>query len=200
MKRFLSICVFLNLLCMLTFISGANALDLGNGKFIIFGSVHKQEGKNGSYVITDFDDGEKEYMLKPASLKNYPPLLEALSQADKKNYQLRMTGVWGRSGQLDPAQLTVEMIRDEKDCPDKVFSTHTLTGTYMGTEWGDFGHVIIKQSNGKEISKIGDGEDLFGKRTGIKVEITYDVMQAWNPYGGGGCGIMEVVKSGKRIK
>lgn len=197
MKKLLVIGLFL---CSLNFFLGAihaKALDLGDGKFVFIGSVTEEKG---DYVIRE---GEREYRLSIAQLKGTNPgsILANLVKNDKSG---RFSGSWIGSGakrELNPASLKIEVINGEADCPEKIFSTNSITGTFMGTDCGDFCYTTIRDKNGRELTMYGDTEEIFGSKEGVKVSAEYQTAQTWLDTGDWGmCVIGDFFKSGKRIK
>lgn len=95
----------------------------------------------------------------------------------------------------------METIDGAKDCPEKIYSERVITGVYEGTEWGDFGHAPIREANGAIIELPGDGEDVFGEKTGIRAQANVQTAQEWLDTGDWGmCVISYFLVSGKRLK
>lgn len=70
------------------------------------------------------------------------------------------------------------------DCPDKLFETKTVEGTYLGNKCGgDFCYSDVELDNKEKISLMCDEDDaekFFGKGKGQRVSVTYEVRQFWN--------------------
>ena len=202
MKK-LSLRVLLLLLCGFWFFASAgSAYDFENNQFVFVGNVTRQDSQTGGYVI---NDSGQDYTLSSAQLKDFKNLDSILAKAVKsEDKSVRFSGVWtmvNDKKELDPANLKAEIINDAKDCPEKTFSRHTITGTFLGTDCGDFCYTTVKDNDGKEITMYGDTEEIFGTKPGIRVTVDYEVAQAWLDTGDWGmCVVSEFFVSGKEVK
>lgn len=200
LKPIFSLLFVLLAFCLIA--QAASAIDLGNGQFVFLGAVEKMPGKNTGYIIRE---GDVQYKLPAAKLKDFKTLSSTLAKlTGSEDLGARFSGTWlqnGNTRDLDPANLKVEIIRGEKDCPEKIFSSHNITGTFMGTDCGDFCYTTVKDKNGKDFTMYGDTEEVFGTKPGIKVSIEYETAQAWLDTGDWGtCVIADFFKSGKKLK
>lgn len=195
-----SMCICL--LIVIGFAAQGFTLELGDNKFVFIGYV-SGDAKSGDYTIKA-DPTDREFRLSAGQLKNYKALRTSLAraaQAGEHNKCIRFSGRWAGNGrQLDAANLQVEIIEGERDCPHKIYSTRTINGVYEGTEWGDFGHVTIREANGTSIDMFGDGDEVFGEKTGIRVQASVTTAQDWLDTGDWGmCVIADFLESGKRL-
>jgi TPR repeat protein len=86
-------------------------------------------------------------------------------------------------------------------CPDKVLNTGTIEGIFLGVECIDMCYGAVKLPSGENFVLLMDedeAEKVFGKGTGQKVSITYNVEQFWNEYGEI-CSRLEAFASGKLL-
>ncbi len=86
-------------------------------------------------------------------------------------------------------------------CPDKVLDSGTIEGIFLGVECGDYCHATIKLPNGEEFSLFANEETTekaFGKGTGQKVSVTYELRQYWEGEGMY-CNRAEFFASGKLL-
>lgn len=199
MKKSYILSLFFCFISLCASLVQVSALDLGEGNFVFIGHVTRDD-KSGAYEIND-SETERKFTISTQSLKNHKPLSAALAEGAKAD-QSRFSGAWAQSGNgIDLGRLRIEPITGEKDCPQKIYSTRKIIGVYEGTEWGDFGHVTIKEASGKSVELLGDGEDVFGKKTGVKVSATVQTAQEWLDTGDWGmCVISDFLVGGKRIK
>jgi len=87
----------------------------------------------------------------------------------------------------------------QSTCPDKVLHKGTVEGVFKGNECEDFCWSTITLDNGEDFSFLMPEhlvEKSFGKGTGQRVFVTYEVKQFWNELGGE-CSRLEVFVSGK---
>lgn len=86
---------------------------------------------------------------------------------------------------------------------DKVIATRTIVGTVVGFEAGDYLHVVVKDSSGKERSfYVPDNlsmEYFLAENKGQPVALTYQVVDTYIPEAGGTERI-EAVKSARAGK
>jgi hypothetical protein len=66
----------------------------------------------------------------------------------------------------------------DQPCENKVLSSGTLTGQFLGIECGDSCFVAIKKDNGEEILYFADGDvQDFDAPIGTKVLINFNIEQ-----------------------
>lgn len=178
------------------------ALDQDNGGFIFISQISKED-QNGKTTYS-FKDGERNFKFQKSQLQNNKALLNVLENASESDKGIRFSGTWEiQNGKkiLNPANLKAELINGEKDCPEIIYATKTVTGTFIECVCGDFCHTTIKDSQGQELELFGDTTDIFGEKSGPKVSVKYQTAQAWLDTGDWGmCVIDNFFESGKIVK
>jgi hypothetical protein len=93
----------------------------------------------------------------------------------------------------------ISFAASKSQCPDKILSSDTVEGVYIGIEdGGDDSWATIKLDNGEEFTFIASEDQIekfFGK-IGNRVSAQYELIQFWHE-GSDACQRAEILKSGK---
>lgn len=169
------------------------------------GSVYVPDG-NGPLTLNVWGQPDISLGTKAELRAVNKNALACLEKISRNSWGARIVGVPvdnGAEKSLDPSTLTCKPIKGEADCPDKKMAVREIEGAYMGVECGDFCYLTIRLDSGESFTMLADEEEihkLFGKKTGIRVSVSYSANEGWLPEGGGFCSAYDVFESGKVIK